>query len=112
MVTIKDIKAFAHRIAGEFNPERIILFGSYAWGKPTADSDVDLLVVLPFKGKSWKMASEIRKRTHPAFPLDLLVRTSDQLKQRLKMGDGFFDEITRQGKVLYEYKGCKRYACD
>ena len=104
MVSLKDIRIFAERIAGEFHPEKIILFGSYAWGKPGADSDVDLLVVLPFQGKSWKMASEIRKRIRPGFPLDLLVRTSEQLRQRLMIGDGFFDEITRQGKVLYESK--------
>jgi predicted nucleotidyltransferase len=102
MVAIKDIQAFVDRIARNFHPERIILFGSYAWGKPTPDSDVDLLVVLPFQGKNWKMASKIRKRIHPPFPVDLVVRTSEQLKQRLKQGDGFFENITREGKVLYE----------
>jgi len=57
---------------------------------------------LPFQGKNWKMASKIRKRIHPPFPVDLVVRTSEQLKQRLKQGDGFFENITREGKVLYE----------
>lgn len=61
MAALKDIQAFAERIARNFHPERIILFGSYAWGKPTPDSDVDLLVVLSFQGKGWKMASKIRK---------------------------------------------------
>jgi predicted nucleotidyltransferase len=102
MVSLKDIQAFVDRIARNFHPERIILFGSYAWGKPTPDSDVDLLVVLPFQGKNWKMASKIRKRIHPPFPVDLVVRTSEQLQQRLKQGDGFFEDITQQGKVLYE----------
>ena len=102
MVAIKDIRAWVERIAKEFRPERIILFGSYAWGQPTPDSDVDLLVVLPFQGKSWKMASEIRKRIRPSFPLDLVVRTANQMHQRLMMGDDFFKEITQKGKVLYE----------
>lgn len=102
MVALKDIQAFVDRIARNFHPERIILFGSYAWGKPTPDSDVDLLVVLPFQGKNWKMASKIRKRIHPSFPVDLVVRTSEQLRQRLKQGDGFLEDITRHGKVLYE----------
>ncbi len=102
MVAIKDIRASVERIAKEFRPERIILFGSYAWGQPTPDSDVDLLVVLPFQGKSWKMASEIRKRICPSFPLDLVVRTANQMHQRLMMGDDFFKEITQKGKVLYE----------
>ncbi len=102
MVAIKDIRASVERIVKEFRPERIVLFGSYAWGQPTPDSDVDLLVVLPFQGKSWKMASEIRKRIHPPFPLDLVVRTANQLNQRLMIGDDFFKEITQKGKVLYE----------
>jgi predicted nucleotidyltransferase len=102
MMPVRDIRAFVKRIAGEFHPERIILFGSYAWGNPTPDSDVDLLVVLPFQGKSWRMASEIRKRVRPPFPLDLMVRSAEQLQQRLMIGDAFFQEITRQGKVLYE----------
>ena len=102
MVAVNDIKAFARRIAGEFHPERIILFGSYAWGNPTPDSDVDLLVVLPFQGKSWKMASEIRKRIRPSFPLDLMVRSAEQIQQRLMIVDAFFQDITREGKVLYE----------
>jgi len=102
MAAINDIRASVECIAKEFRPERIILFGSYAWGQPTPDSDVDLLVVLPFQGKSWKMASEIRKRIRPPFPLDLVVRTAKQLQQRLSMGDVFFKEITQKGKVLYE----------
>lgn len=102
MIKIKDIKASAERIAREFQPQRIVLFGSYAWGQPTPDSDVDLLIILPFQGKSWKIASEIRKRIHPSFPLDLIVRTANQLRQRLIIGDDFFMEIVQKGKVLYE----------
>ncbi|MBU2596978.1 MAG: nucleotidyltransferase domain-containing protein, partial [Planctomycetes bacterium] len=66
------------------------------------DSDVDLLVVLPFEGKTWKMASKIRSRTRPSFPMDLLVRTPQQLRQRLIMNDVFLRDITQKGKMLYE----------
>jgi predicted nucleotidyltransferase len=50
MVTVREIKAFCGRLAVEYRPSRIVLFGSYAHGKPRPDSDVDLLVVMPFKG--------------------------------------------------------------
>ncbi len=102
MVSMEDIQSLADRIARAFRPERIVLFGSYAWGTPTPDSDVDLLVVLPFEGKGWQMASQIRQRTHPHFPLDLLVRAPDQLHQRLMMRDTLVQEITQRGMVLYE----------
>ena len=102
MVEMSEIAALASRIAEQFHPERIILFGSYAWGSPTSDSDVDLLVVLPFQGKNWRMASEIRKRARFSHPMDLLVRTPEQLRQRLAIGDTFLQEVTQQGRVLYE----------
>jgi predicted nucleotidyltransferase len=102
MVDFKDIQVLADRIAKQFNPERIILFGSYAAGTAGPDSDVDLLVVLPFEGKTWKVASTIRSRTRPSFPMDLVVRTPQQLRQRLAMHDVFMRDITRKGKILYE----------
>ncbi|MHC4442246.1 MAG: nucleotidyltransferase domain-containing protein [Planctomycetota bacterium] len=102
MVDFKDIQALADSIAKQFNPERIILFGSYATGSADPDSDVDLLVVLPFKGKTWKMASIIRSRTRPSFPMDLLVRTPQQFRQRLAMHDVFMRDIAQKGKTLYE----------
>lgn len=102
MITMHEIEAFASRIVEQFRPQRIILFGSCAYGGATADSDVDLLIVLPFEGKSWRVATEIRRRARPSFPVDLLVRSPEQLQQRLQAGDTFLQEITQQGKVLYE----------
>ena len=102
MIDMKDIQALSERIAREFRPQRIILFGSYAYGTPSPDSDVDLLVILPFRGKPWRMAYEIRRRTKPSFPVDLLVRSPKQLQLRLRMQDSFIHEIVRRGKVLYE----------
>ena len=102
MVEMDDIHALVGRIVREFQPERVVLFGSYAYGTPGPDSDVDLLVVLPFKGKTWRMASEIRGRIKPHFPLDLLVRTPHQLQYRQNETDSFLCEIAREGKVLYE----------
>ncbi|MFH1434721.1 MAG: nucleotidyltransferase domain-containing protein [Pseudomonadota bacterium] len=99
---MSDIKRLANRIADEFNPEKIILFGSYASGKPSADSDVDLLVILPHTGKSWRLAAEIRTRIRPAFPIDLLVRAGEELDRRVAEGDPFLITIIKEGKVLYE----------
>jgi predicted nucleotidyltransferase len=101
-ISQKTISSFARQVARQFNPEKIILFGSYAYGKPTEDSDVDMLVIMPFKGKGVHKATEILLATDPRFPIDLLVRTPEQITTRIKMGDFFIREITQKGKVLYE----------
>lgn len=98
----KDIIHLSERIAREFHPERIILFGSYAHGTPSKDSDVDLLVILPFEGKAASKAVEIRLGVRPTFPVDLLVRTPQKVRERIDMGDDFMREIITRGKVLYE----------
>lgn len=102
MVALTYILDFASRIAQEFRPQRIILFGSHAYGTPTEDSDADLLVVMPHAGRTWEMAAEIRGRVRPGFPLDLIVRSPEELRERLAMGDPFLEEIVSRGKVLYE----------
>ena len=102
MVSFEQISDLAQQIGRAFQPTRIVLFGSHAYGEPTADSDVDMLVVIPHKGKSWRMASEIRNRVHPRFPVDLVVRTPEQVNERLALGDCFIEEIVERGKVLYE----------
>jgi hypothetical protein len=101
MVDIQQIEALGRQIAERFNPDRIILFGSYAYGKPTKDSDVDLLVILPFEGYPARKAAEIRCRVQPGFALDLLVRTPEYLVQHLAMQDFFLKDIVHNGKVLY-----------
>jgi predicted nucleotidyltransferase len=102
MVALTRIVDFVSRVAQEFRPQRIILFGSHAYGTPTEDSDADLLVVMPHSGRTWEMAAEIRGRVRPGFPLDLIIRSPEELNQRLAMGDPFLEEIVTRGKVLYE----------
>ena len=102
MVAINQIKKFGRQIGEQFGAERVILFGSYAQGKITADSDVDLLVIGPFKGRSVDKSVEIRMKLRPQFPVDILVRTTEKVRQRIKMGDCFMQEILEKGKVLYE----------
>jgi predicted nucleotidyltransferase len=102
MVKRQYIRAFVEEVAKQFQPERVILFGSYAYGKPTADSDVDLLVVMPHQGASARLAADIRKHIRAGFPLDLIVRSAEEVDQRIGMGDSFMDEIVNQGMSLYE----------
>lgn len=103
MVSIQEIKRYCDAIADAFKPVRIILFGSYAYGRPTEDSDVDVLVVMP---KSRRMghrpALKIREKVEADFPVDVLVRDPGYIRERLREGDCFLEEITSKGKVMYE----------
>lgn len=99
---MQQIKEVGRRIADEYHPERILLFGSYAWGAPTPDSDVDLLVILPFEGKAVAKSVEMRLKIRPPFPVDLLVQTPEKIRERLALGDPFIRSIVDEGKVLYE----------
>jgi uncharacterized protein len=102
MVAMDQIEQFGRRIGEEFGAERVILFGSYAHGKANPDSDVDILVIGPFEGRSVDRSVEIRMRLRPSFPMDLLVRTPEKVRERIEMGDAFMREILDHGKVLYE----------
>ena len=102
MIAIYHIQALSQQISDQFQPDRIILFGSYAYGQPTEDSDVDLLVILPFEERPVDKAIAIRQRLRPHFPLDLMARTPQQIQQRLAMGDFFIQDILKNGHILYE----------
>lgn len=102
MVQRRTIRRFCDAVAREFQPQKIVLFGSYAYGSPTGDSDVDLLVIMPFDRKQGRKSLEIRRRIPAGFPLDLIVRTPEFIAQRLAWGDCFTQEILTKGKVLYE----------
>ena len=100
-VPIEQIEEFARRLGEEFQPDRVVLFGSYARGTATEDSDVDLLVILPFEGQPETQSVEMRMRLRPRFPMDLIVRTPEKVRERLEMDDDFMREILEEGKVLY-----------
>lgn len=102
MVAKDAIKEFGRQIGEQSGAERVILFGSYAQGKATADSDVDILVIGPFEGRSVDKSVEIRMRLRPQFPVDIFIRTPEKVHQRIRMGDCFMREILEKGKVLYE----------
>ncbi|MBM4293331.1 MAG: nucleotidyltransferase domain-containing protein, partial [Deltaproteobacteria bacterium] len=86
-------------------PDKIILFGSYASGQSTPDSDLDLLVILPFEGKNITKSPEILNRTNPRFPIDLLARRPDDTERRYREGDPLIREALDRGKVLYDRHG-------
>jgi predicted nucleotidyltransferase len=100
-VPMRVIRRFARQVAERFEPERIILFGSHAYGTPHADSDVDILVVMPARNQH-DQAARIRGAVDAPFPMDLIVRTPRSLAWRLAEGESFHTEITTKGKVLYE----------
>jgi predicted nucleotidyltransferase len=102
VVDMDSIHALVERIVQAYHPERIVLFGSHAYGTPTVSSDVDLLVVLPFEGKGSRKAVEILNTLEPEFSVDLLVRTPEQVRQRLALNDFFLREVIERGKILYE----------
>src|SRR5438067_10067536 len=99
-VPMRVIRRYARAIAEEFHPDRIILFGSYAYGTPHKDSDVDLLVVMPARNQH-DQAVRIRWRLAAPFPVDLIVRTPKEMAWRLAEGESFLTTIMSQGKVLY-----------
>jgi predicted nucleotidyltransferase len=106
MVTRRQINELAKRVAERFRPQKIILFGSYAYGTPSEDSDVDLLVVMPVRGRMVLKAAEILgyayEVTGSAFPLDVLVRTPTLLAKRIALNDFFLREVVEKGRVLYD----------
>ena len=74
MVALSSVIELSERIAREFEPDKIILFGSYAYGTPKEYSDVDLLVIMPFEGKGFQKSLEILNRLDPRFSVDVVVR--------------------------------------
>lgn len=102
LTTLQQIQEYALRLGEEFSPQRVILFGSYAYGQPTLDSDVDLLVITPLDRDAVAKSVEIQLKLRPPFPLELLVRSPEKVRERLEMGDGFMLEILTKGRTLYE----------
>ena len=99
----KSLRPAIQKIVQELNPETIVLFGSYAYGNPNPNSDVDLLVIMKTKAspkdRSWAVSRLLLPRP---FPVDILVKTPREVKQGLETGDFFLKEVLTRGKVLYD----------
>lgn len=98
----KEIKKIVNRIAKEYKPEKIYLFGSYAWGKPNQDSDFDLFIIKKTKEDRRLRQLKVRKIIKGELPVDILVYTPKEAERRLKIGDFFVEDIFNKGKILYE----------
>ena len=101
VVALTDIQDFVANLAREFLPEKVILFGSYAAGNARAESDIDLLVVMPEEVSGVRVAADIITRLKPVLPVELVVRSSRQIRERLALNDFFLREIMTKGKELY-----------
>jgi predicted nucleotidyltransferase len=102
MTSLQNITELAERIAQEFHPEKIILFGSSVVGVAKEDSDVDLLVIMPTGGSGLRKAAEILDKISPRIPVDLIARDPDDVRRRLATNDFFLREVFEKGRLLYE----------
>ncbi|MFN0075494.1 MAG: nucleotidyltransferase domain-containing protein [Prosthecobacter sp.] len=103
MISMTAIKRYCDDIAAACKPQRIILFGSHAYGKPNEDSDVDVLVVLPKSRRVMRDADvKIRLKARASFPVDMLVRGEAEVERRVRDRDMFMLDVTENGKVMYE----------
>ncbi len=100
-IPLRVIRRYARAIGETFHPDKVILFGSFAYGTPHEGSDVDLLVIMPAASQG-AQATRICMALWAPFAMDLIVRTPETMKWRLAEGDSFLREIVSKGKVLYE----------
>lgn len=100
-IPMRVIRRYARQVAERFHPDKIILFGSYAYGTPHEHSDVDLLVIMPARNQI-AQAVKIRWELPAPFPMDLIVRTPKNLQWRWEEGESFTTTVFTKGMVLYE----------
>ena len=102
VVTLKRIQEIVGQIVAHFHPRKIILFGSYAYGTATVDSDVDLLVMMDTEEKPLHVAAQIAAAIDHPFLLDIIVFTPSDWNASLKRKGIFATEVMMKGIVLYE----------
>jgi predicted nucleotidyltransferase len=90
------------QVVEQFHPQKVILFGSYAYGQPTEDSDVDLLVVMDIDEPPLHMAAKIAATIEHPFPLDIVVRTPAEFAAAVQRQGVFATEVATKGVTLYE----------
>ena len=100
-ITLKLIRNVVSKAVDKIQPDKVILFGSFAYGKPSADSDVDLLFIKQTKLSGINRYTWVSDNIEHIFPMDILIKTPQELNKRLLMGDPFYREIMKKGKVLY-----------
>ena len=100
----KVIGDILRKLVAEYAPQRVILFGSYAYGNPRSDSDVDLLIIKETSDRfidRWVTVRRILSDAKRSLPLDTLILTPQEVAHRLAIGDQFVAEVLERGEVLY-----------
>jgi uncharacterized protein len=98
----KHLQTIVQQIVHGFHPQKVILFGSYAYGAPTEDSDLDLRVVMDAGGRPIRATADIAAAIDHPLPLDIIVFEPQQLQHALEREFSFAMEVTTRGLVLYE----------
>ncbi len=101
MVTEEGLREFSAQLVGRYRRQRIILFGSQANGSPREDSDVDMLVVMPYQGNALRQAASMVRDIRTPFAVDLIVRTPEEIIERVALNDPFIVGILETGRVMY-----------
>jgi predicted nucleotidyltransferase len=102
--TRMELDKIVTQVVAAYHPEKIILFGSYAYGKPSADSDLDLLIIKKTSERfidRWTNVRKIVSDPERSIPFEPLILTPHELEERLARGDQFMEEIMTKGEVLY-----------
>ena len=106
-VVDNEINRITEQIKNKYNPEKIILFGSYVWGNPLLSSDIDMFIIKQtdksFTERICEVYTVLREIQYN-FPFEPIVYTPDEVKRRLELGDFFIKKILTKGRVLYEQK--------
>ena len=99
------VQRVVEKLVSGYAPQKVVLFGSYAYGTPDRDSDIDLLIIKDTEERFFARLSRVRATvsgTHKGVPFDPLVLTTDELEARLRIGDQFIQEILEKGQILYD----------
>ncbi len=100
----KVLERLVNVLKEHYEPEKVILFGSYAYGQPNEESDIDLLIIKETDKPFFQRLAELRKIVSEArrgYAFEPVILTPKELKERLKRGDQFFQTIMEKGTVLY-----------
>ena len=101
-VTPGLLSEIARKVVHAFRPKNIILFGSYAYGKPTSDSDLDLLIVMESRDRPAERIRKVSDLFDPRpLPMDFIVLTPGEVRHRLGGFDPFLEEVFEKGQMLY-----------
>jgi len=102
MISQEKINEVINRIVKNINPEKIILFGSYASGNPSEDSDLDILIIKEMRMPRYKRSRQVKKHLRGMkIPIDVIVYTKKEIKKWENTETAFINQAIKQGKILY-----------